>query len=402
MKRIISLILVSLLGLSVFFCLAGCGKVNKSEVAILWRGDASVADPNSLINSMERAMYINKVEYKHYGANYDVIKQYDQAKEALDNGAQVLVVELVNQLGSVVAGDSLARQIIDAAKAKDVPVIFFNSIVEKNVVQSYDKCALVMNNESSKEDVLGELIADYIKNNFKDIDKNEDNVISAFSYSASETAVKKANELLAKDDYLVKRSFFGEKIKLTIDASATDAQSAEIIITKNDTEAYLVLDQIKDLVKKGEGIPIFTIGESFDYKALILKDRPEIPEDLIINENDKKSEIKEKDKKIMKLESIKEHYAKYEYIYDFSTVKESDLNEMILNTLNVIDAGKISGTAIADKDAMSLAVATIVKNLCKGEDMFANVASKIKEDEEQSVTVNGPLVTIRYTTYISQ
>ena len=82
MKRIISLILVSLLTLSAFFCLAGCGKVNDAEVSILWSGEGVATNPNSLINSMERAMYIKKVDYKHYGANGDA--------EAAINGWQNL------------------------------------------------------------------------------------------------------------------------------------------------------------------------------------------------------------------------------------------------------------------------------------------------------------------------
>ena len=64
MKKIVSLILIALLTLSVFI-FTGCGAINKSEVSILWSGDGEVKVPNSLINSMERAMYIENIAYAH-------------------------------------------------------------------------------------------------------------------------------------------------------------------------------------------------------------------------------------------------------------------------------------------------------------------------------------------------
>ena len=84
MKRIISLVLVlvSLLTLSLF-CFTSC-TINKSEVSILWSGEGETKVPDSLINSMERAMYIKKVDYKHYGANGDAALQVQQAKDALN------------------------------------------------------------------------------------------------------------------------------------------------------------------------------------------------------------------------------------------------------------------------------------------------------------------------------
>ena len=59
MKKWIAMLLLAAMMLS----LAACGKVNDSPVAILWSGDGEVKVPNSLINSMERAMYIENIRY---------------------------------------------------------------------------------------------------------------------------------------------------------------------------------------------------------------------------------------------------------------------------------------------------------------------------------------------------
>ena len=111
MKKVLSLLLVALLILPVI-CLSGCGAINKTEVSILWSGKGKVEVPNSLINSMERAMYIENIDYKNYGANMDAGKQIEQAKEVLNKGCSVLVVELVSPLS--------AQEIVNAAKEKNL------------------------------------------------------------------------------------------------------------------------------------------------------------------------------------------------------------------------------------------------------------------------------------------
>ena len=70
MKKVLSLLFVSLLVFSTI-CFSGCGAINKTEVSILWSGDSEVKVPNSLINSMERAMYIENIDYTHYGAGME-------------------------------------------------------------------------------------------------------------------------------------------------------------------------------------------------------------------------------------------------------------------------------------------------------------------------------------------
>jgi len=417
MKKVLSLLLVALLILPVI-CLSGCGAINKAEVSILWSGDGEVKVPNSLINSVERAMYIENIDYVHYGANLDAEKQLTQAKEALEKGCAVLVVELVSPL--------FAQEIVNAAKEKNVPVIFFNCLVDNNIIKSYDKCVLVTSDLTTIADVQGTMIADYIKANFNDMDKNEDGKISYTAYGTaviSTAAVEKANALLATEDYQVKSG----KKKINTSIEFYDAQNAlktlvpdsaesiqantidkkvEMIITESDVVAFGVLLSLqqKDYNTnklKTQSIPIFTLNDSVDYKAYVLENRPvsEIDPDLLIKEGDSDKVIKEKDKAIKNIKLLQAYYEQNAYLVDLTNVKESELSEMIYTTINVIDAGRIAGTVITDNDTIAVSVAKIVKNLVKGNDMFKGVASEPKKDSPAQVVIENAIVSVRFTSY---
>ena len=103
MKKLIAFALAVVMLLS----MTACGTVNETDVAILWSGDGIVHVPNSLINTMERAMYIENIAYTHYGANGDQASQTAQALDALNGGCAALAVELVEP--------AAAQEILDAA-----------------------------------------------------------------------------------------------------------------------------------------------------------------------------------------------------------------------------------------------------------------------------------------------
>lgn len=419
MKRIVSLILIALLTLSVFI-FTGCGAINKSEVSILWSGDGEVKVPNSLINSMDRAMYIENISYVHYGANGDAAEQIKQAKAAIDKGCSALLVELVSPMS--------ALEIVNAAKEKDVPVVFFNTLVDKAVVESYDKCVFVSSAIDTVADVQGQIIADYVKANFKKLDANTDGKINYVAYGTgviSTAAVKRANELLATEDYTVQTAD-KKKINTSIvfydstnifstlapiaagkaqaEIMEKDEKAIELIVTESDLVALDVLCALQDKDYNTNKlnthfIPIFTVGEEADYKAYVLAGRPEIPSDLIIKDGDSDKVIKQKNKDIKKIADLKEYYEKNVYLVDLTYVNESELDEMIYTTINVIDSGRISGTVIADNDTIAVSVAKIVRNFIKGNGALDGIASKVKDGEVATVVVEGSIVSVRYKAY---
>ena len=119
----------------------------------------------------------------------------------------------------------------------------------------------------------------------------------------------------------------------------------------------------------------------------------------IIGKDDSDKEIKRKDKEIKKLEDLMNYYEEHKYLVDLTVVSESDLDEMVYTTINVIDAGRIAGTATEDRDAIANAVASVVRNLAKGEAPLSGVASEVKEGETPAVVVEGNIVKVRYIAY---
>ncbi len=373
MKKIVSLLLAVLFAFSVL-SLVGCGKINDANVAVLWSGEGTATNPNSLINSMDRAMYIERIAYEHYGAKGDAAEQVKQAKDALDAGCVALIVELVTPV--------IAQEIVDAAKAKDVPVVFIaGSLVgSDSLVASYDKCVIISSDLSTVSDVQGEMIADYVKANFGKMDKNGDGKITYFAYDLgviSVPAVKKANELLATEDYKVKGADKKE-INAVVEAANVDlmdlvnvpVETYELILTADDSTAFEVLRKLQGKDYNTDKltthfVPVITVGDDMDYKAYVV-------------------------------EQGKDNYEANKYLVDLTTVSEEDLEAMIYTTRNVISAGRLAGTVIADDDAIAGAAAKIVANMIKGKDALDGVASEVKEGEAASVVVDGASVKVRF------
>lgn len=118
------------------------------------------------------------VTYDDYDANNNQTTQNEQIDTALQKGANVLVVNIVTS-GSVDA----SKQIVDKASAAGVPVIFFNRAVEGDeeegqVLGSYDKCAFVGTDAPEAGHMQGQMIGQYLVDNFDTVDLNGDGKIS--------------------------------------------------------------------------------------------------------------------------------------------------------------------------------------------------------------------------------
>lgn len=393
MKKTLALILAALMALTALSFVA-CGSINKTEVSVIWAGEADIKVPDSLINCMDRAMYIQNIHYKNYGAEGSGEKQYDLAKAAVDGGCAVLVVEVINPLE--------VGRYIELAKGKSIPVIFIgNQLVSSAVALyeatagAYDKCVIVRSNSDTAYTVQAKQIADYVKENFDAVDRNGDRKITYMTYlSKNETAkvAAKVNELLATEEYAIKvggmfsketvntELVFYPDAPVTIPsmnyypalgaASAQDAimkknqDAIELIITDDDTVARDVLVTLQkhgfnkdELVTKC--IALFTVGFEADYKAYVLENKP-------------KDESK-----------VQEYLENSKHLCDLTVVEEEDLAVMIWNTKNVIGTGRIAGTVIEDQDAITGAVASIVRNFIKGKTAFDGLDSELVKDGKE-------------------
>lgn len=353
MKKLIVILLVAVMVMS----FAACGTVNDSDVAILWSGSGVVSVPNSLINAMERAMYIKNIAYAHYGANGSQETQTKQALDALNAGCAALVVELVDV--------SAAQAIVDAAKAKDVPVVFFNCDVDVASL-SYSKCAVVTTDLASLPTVQGEQIAASLVEKKKDkfvkgADRNEDGKITVATFGDVAATVDAVNATLAERNLSALDIYAVDSIEALVGAYTEEKAPVELIITDSDVTAQQLLSALqakgynKDRLKT-HLTPIFTVGDTVDYKALVLAGRPagEHTDD-----------------------NVQEYFKSMQYVLDLRTVDEEKLEALICTTSNIIGNGRIAGTVLEDYDGIAVQVATVLRNLLKGKALTDSGANLI-------------------------
>ena len=127
--------------------------------------------------------------------------QLDQVNTAIANGAQALVVNAVEA-----SADETTQAIVDAAKNANIPVIFFNREVSDAVVNSYELAAFVGTDPAEAGHMQGELIGNYLLENYDAVDLNGDGVISYVMFKGQENnpeaemrtqyAVEDANAIL--------------------------------------------------------------------------------------------------------------------------------------------------------------------------------------------------------------
>ena len=119
------------------------------------------------------------VKYQDYDGNNNQTTQNEQIDTAIAQGTNLLIVNIVTS-----GSNDASTQIIDKAKAADVPVIFFNRAVEDEkseegtILGSYEKCAFVGTDAPEAGHMQGEMIGDYVVENFDTVDLNGDGKIS--------------------------------------------------------------------------------------------------------------------------------------------------------------------------------------------------------------------------------
>ena len=122
------------------------------------------------------------VKYQDYDGNNSQTTQNEQIDTAIQTGTNLLIVNIVTS-----GSDDASTQIIDKAKAADVPVIFFNRAIESEetvraeegkIIKSYDKCAFVGTDAPEAGHMQGAMIGDYVVENFDKVDLNKDGKIS--------------------------------------------------------------------------------------------------------------------------------------------------------------------------------------------------------------------------------
>ena len=144
------------------------------------------------------------ITFNNQDGNTNAGTQLDQVNTAIANGVNALVVNAVEA-----SADETTQAIVDAAKNANIPVVFFNREVSNDVINSYDKAAFVGTDPAEAGHMQGELIGNYLLENYDAVDLNGDGVISYVMFKGQENnpeaeyrtqySVEDANKILEEN-----------------------------------------------------------------------------------------------------------------------------------------------------------------------------------------------------------
>ena len=249
------------------------------------------------------------VSYTMGDCDYDQQKQTQMVEDALTDGTDLLIVNIVTT-----GSEEAARNICDMAKAQDVPIIFFNREISDSLVNSYDKCCFVGTNADMAGYMQGQAIAEYLLSggNLAKCDLDGDKEIKYIMFSGEsgfgggeafgrvKYSVQEANRLLKgsgynlapspantvstlyDDDGISNYFLYGiwssaEAARLMRDALShhrLDDGAIELVIANNDDMALGAIEAMNEAGyntgEDGAGyIPVFGIDATADAQEAI-------------------------------------------------------------------------------------------------------------------------------------
>ena len=150
------------------------------EVAIFWYtfGDTYLSSVRAAMNAAWDAAGI---KYHDYDANNSQTTQTEQIETAITKGAAVLVVNIVDA-----SSDDATQAIVDMAQAANIPLVFFNRSVSEEIVSAYDQAAYVGTDYTQAGHMQGEMIGNYVLENYETLDLNGDGQISYVMFKGQE------------------------------------------------------------------------------------------------------------------------------------------------------------------------------------------------------------------------
>lgn len=250
--------------------------------------------------AMDEQLKAMGIEPKNWDAAGSQPTQTDQVKTAIADNSDLLIVNIVETSTS-----DPAKDIVEAARAADIPVIFFNrEVADNEVINSYDKCAFVGTNAPDAGHMQGKMIGNYLMENYDTVDLNGDGTISYVMFKGQEGnaeaeartqyAVEDANKILteggkpelayydanASTKYLVDaqgkwsaQAANDYMVTLLGSYNKDNNNMVELIICNNDGMAEGAISALQNVgYNKGEGstiIPVFGVDATDSAKKLI-------------------------------------------------------------------------------------------------------------------------------------
>lgn len=253
---------------------------------------------SSVRSAMDKLLSENGISFNNYDANGNQTTQTEQITTAVAKGSKLLVVNVVDT-----GSDDAAQNILELARGKDIPVIFFNRSVDEEVVSAYDKCVFVGTDYEMAGHMQGEMIGNYLLEHYDEYDLNGDGEISYVMFKGQEGnmeaiartryGVEDCNKILEEAGKSPLKFYDSENsYKYLVDqngqwssAAATDYMSTilaqyseagenmvELVIANNDEMALGAISGLQNAgYNKGDGktIPVFGVDATDAAKEAI-------------------------------------------------------------------------------------------------------------------------------------
>lgn len=332
-KKLLCIIMaIALLG-SLAACSSG-GAGNKGEISVFYYtySDTYIS---SVRTAMDKILSDAGMTFNDYDANGNQTTQTEQVQTALAKGSSMLIVNVVDT-----GSNDAAQNIINLAKEKDVPVLFFNRSVEESVISSYEKCAFIGTDYEQAGHMQGKMIGEYLLENYDKLDLNGDGKISYVMFKGQEGNM----EAIARTQYGVE-----------------DCNAVLKAAGKPEIEFYDASNKNKYLVDQ-DGL--WSSAAATNYMSTLLAQYSEANKnmvELVIANNDEMALGA-----VSALQSAGYNKTGGKVIPVFG-VDATDAAR------DAIAAGSMIGTIKQDAEGMAKVITTIMNNLLDGKEMFDQV-----------------------------
>ena len=297
------------------------------------------------------------ITYNNYDGANNQATQLDQINTAITNGANLLIVNIVET-----SSPDAARQACDAAKNAGIPIIFFNREVDNAVVDSYENCAFVGTDAAEAGHMQGQMIGEYLLENYDAVDLNGDGTISYVLF--------KGQEGNAEAEYRTQYSVEDA------DALLTEAgKPALSFYDPNNTSKYLV-----------DTTGAWSSQAATDYMTTILASYSEASNnmiELVIANNDGMAEGA-----IAALQA-----AGYNTGEEGSTTIPVYGVDAMDSAVQKIQNGQMTGTVKQDAEGMANTIMTLVNNVSTGAALMDNTADYNVDSDCAKIRVPYAIVT---------
>jgi len=279
--------------------------------------------------AMDKILKDSGVKFNDYDANGNQTTQTEQIQTSIAKGAKALIVNIVDT-----GSDDAAVNIINMAKDKNIPVIFFNRSVDESIVSMYDKCVFIGTDYEMAGRLQGEMIGNYLLEHFEETDLNGDGKISYVMFKGQEGNM----EAIARTTYSV--------------------EDCNKILTQNGYEPLMYYDASNRNKYLVDQDGLWSSAAATNYMGTILAQYSESSDnmvELVIANNDE-----------MALGAISAlQSAGYNVGKDSTTIPVFGVDATDA-AKNAITSGSMKGTIKQDADGMAQTMAKVLDNFVKG------------------------------------